>query len=165
MRWKQVCAQGALVVALAVSAAPVLVSAQTEMRPRPTAREEDQHALRLRKIDRAKAHGKRMVRREEAAIARLNRLIERIEIRIAKERASGREVAALEPLLAAAKEKLATAITAVREAALKYEALGTTDNPRKVAQEANAATKKVKVALMELHAALRQIVGALKALR
>ncbi len=118
-----------------------------------------------RKIDRAKAHGRRMIRREEAAIERLNGMIERIERRIAKERAAGRDVSSLEPLVETAKAKRDAAIAAVREATAKYEALGTTDNPRQIAQEANAATRKVKQALVELHAALRQIVGALKALR
>lgn len=118
-----------------------------------------------KKIDRAKAYGRRMIRREEAAIERLNGMIERIERRIAKERAAGRDVSSLEPLVATAKEKRDAAIGAVREATAKYEALGTTETPRMIAQEANTATRKVKQALVELHAALRQIVSALKALR
>lgn len=171
MNLKCVYIHSALVVALAASAAPAAVFAQMDGAS-PTNRQnaaarpaESQREMRTRKIDRAKAHGKRMIRREEAAIDRLKRIIDRIERRIAKERAAGRDVSSLDPLVATAKEKRDAAVVAVREATAKYEALGTTDNPRQVAQEANAATRKVKQALMELHATLRQIVSALKALR
>lgn len=177
MNLKYISLQGALVVALAASATPLAAFAQMDgaspmmgerqgLRSNAAARPvESQLEMRARKIDRAKAHGKRMIRREEAAIERVKRIIDRIERRIAKERAAGRDVSSLEPLVATAKEKRDAAIAAVREATAKYEALGTTDNPRQVALEANAATKRVKAALLELHAALRQIISALKALR
>ena len=172
MNLKYIFLQGALVVALAASAAPLAAFAQMDGASPMNGRQntavrpvESQLEMRTRKVDRAKAHGKRMIRREEAAIERLKHLIDRIERRIAKERAAGRDVSSLEPLMVTAKEKRDAAIAAVREATAKYELLGTTDNPRQVAQEANAATRKVKQALIELHAALRQIVSALKALR
>lgn len=177
MHLKYFLIRGVLVVILTAVSVPAAALAQTGATA-PAAGErgavrrdavvrpaESQREMRARKIDRAKAHGRRMIRREEAAIERLNRMIERIERRIAKERATGRDVSSLEPLVATAKAKRDAAIAAVREATAKYEALGTTETPRQVAQEANAATRKVKQALVELHAALRQIVSALKALR
>lgn len=178
MSLKYLCIRGVLAAMLTAVSVPAAALAQTDAAA-PAPREgtavrrnaaavrpaESQREVRTRKIDRAKAHGRRMIRRIEAAIERLKRMIERIERRIAKERAAGRDVSSLEPLVATAKEKRDAAIAAVREAAAKYESLGTTDNARHVAQEANAATRKVKQALIELHAALRQIVSALKTLR
>ncbi|MBI3304821.1 hypothetical protein HYZ80_00635 [Candidatus Parcubacteria bacterium] len=155
----------AALTAAFVAVAPFVVGAQSEAVGRGRTMEGNLRVQRAEKIERAKAHGRRMIRREQAAIERLRRMIERVESRLAKLRAAGKDVAALEPLVSEAKAKRDAAIAAVKEASAKYEALGTGDKPRQIAQEANAATKNVKKALVELHTILKQIITALKAVR
>lgn len=92
----------------------------------------------------AHAYGMRVANRFQAAIARLENIINRLESRTAKLKAEGYDISEVVPVIEEARNMLAESKAKLVEIEALYEELLASDNPREVAKEAAAKTKELK---------------------
>ena len=108
-----------------------------------------------------------MTRRSEAAIDRLNRLITRIESRIAKVEANNEDINT-EPIkkdVQKAKDKLLLATNKLNEAKIKIDDVLQSNTPKETFAEVKNMIQEIKKDLVEVHRLLVKVIGDIKGLR
>ncbi|MCX6724856.1 MAG: hypothetical protein NTV20_02025, partial [Candidatus Shapirobacteria bacterium] len=108
-----------------------------------------------------------MTRRLEAAINRLNRLITRIDSRIAKIEANNKDINT-EPIkkdIQKAKDKLLLAPNKLNEAKIKIDGLLESNTPKESFAEVRDIIKEIKQDLIDIHQILVKVIGDIKGLR
>jgi septal ring factor EnvC (AmiA/AmiB activator) len=123
--------------------------------------------LNTRKKEIIRNHFLRMTKRLEAAINRLNRLITRIESRIAKIEANNKDINT-EPIkkdIQKAKDKLLLATNKLNEAKIKIDGLLESNTPKETFTEVRNMIQEIKKDLVEVHRLLVKVIGDIKGLR
>jgi len=106
-----------------------------------------------------------MVKRIEAAIERLNKLISRIESRIVKLKGEGKDTASIESQVNDAKIKLASAKTKLQDAKTALDGVLSSNNPKDAFKQVRVKIQDVAKDLREVHKILVHLVGDIKGLR
>ena len=114
----------------------------------------------------AAAHGKglRMLNRYRAAIARFAHIRERLESRMEKLEEQGVDTSSVESLIEEAENMEAQAEVKMEELKAKYEALLDGERMGGISEEARAIAQTLKKESEDLHAQLKEISAALRAL-
>jgi len=123
--------------------------------------------LNVRKKEIIRNHFLRMTKRLEAAIDRLNRLITRIESRIAKIEANNEDIN-IEPIkkdIQKAKDKLLLATNKLNESKIKIDDLLESNTPKEAFAEVRDIIQEIKKDLIEAHRLLVKVIGDIKGLR
>lgn len=109
----------------------------------------------------------RMVRRIEAAIARLNGLIARIESRIDRIGTEDEDIdtSAVEVEVETAKDKLASASAAFNEAKTSLDDILDSEDPKEEFASLRDLIKEIKYGLMDVHTILVHLIGDIRGLR
>lgn len=108
-----------------------------------------------------------LVRRNQAAINRLQRLIARIESRLDKIEASDETIdtTAIRTEVQTAKDKLAEASTALAEAQTSLEDILSAEDPKTAFADIREIIKGIKGQLIEVHQILVKVIGDIRGLR
>jgi len=109
----------------------------------------------------------RMTKRLEAAINRLNRLITRIELRIAKIEANNEDINT-EPIkkdVQKAKDKLLLTTNKLKEAKIKIDDVLQSNTPKEAFAGVRNIIQEIKKDLVEVHRLLVKVIGNIKGLR
>lgn len=162
-------------IALSVSAAPALPAFAAFHAQRPQNPQEQQGAMQQRsqemrsrleesRKDLIRRHFARMVKRFEAALERQKKLGERIQSRIDKARANGRDVAKAQAALDKAKAAWQEAKDALETAKGKIETVLSAEDPKAAFAEVRALVAKARDKIKAVHAAFVDAVTILKGL-
>ncbi|MBI2625382.1 MAG: hypothetical protein HYW70_03570 [Candidatus Nealsonbacteria bacterium] len=114
----------------------------------------------------AAAHGKglRMLNRFRSAAARFDHILGRLESRTQKLQEKGIDVSSVTPLIEEAKNMSVQNRAKLEELKAKYESLLEGENPQGIGEEARQIAQELKTETENLHAKLKEIVLAIKAL-
>ncbi|MBI2454327.1 MAG: hypothetical protein HYV54_02015 [Parcubacteria group bacterium] len=128
--------------------------------------EEKREALKRKlesaRADRVKKYVKRMADRFEAAVKRLDVLAQRIDARLVKIAAGGKNTDDYKKLLGEARTKIESAKTKLSEVRLALEAVADSEKPKEDFENAKAKLNEVKEAVKTAHAALVSVISSIK---
>jgi len=123
--------------------------------------------LNVRKKEIIRNHFLKMTKRLEAAVNRLNRLITRIESRIAKIELNNKNIdtKAIKKDVQKAKDKLLLTTNKLNEAKIKIDGLLESNTPKEAFTEVRDIIKEIKQYLTDIHGILVKVIGDIKGLR